>query len=142
MLYASYLAGAAFTRSYVGYVHAIAHSLGGEYNVAHGYANAIILPHMLKEYGVSAQKPLAELAKYAKIAKANDTTEDASNKFIEYVEYLNKIFNIPTTVKELKEEDIPLLAKYANAEANPLYPVPKLMDTAELAEVYKKLLEK
>lgn len=142
MLYASYLAGAAFTRSYVGYVHAIAHSLGGEYNVAHGFANAVILPVMLKEYGQTAQKPLAELARYAKIAKEKDSDEDASNKFIEYIEYLNKTFNIPTTIKELKEEDIPLLAKHANAEANPLYPVPKLMDTKELEEIYKKLLEK
>lgn len=50
MLKASYLAGIAFTRSYVGYVHAIAHSLGGKYDVAHGRANAIILPMMLEAY--------------------------------------------------------------------------------------------
>ena len=51
MLNASYLAGLAFTKSYVGYIHAIAHSLGGKYNVAHGLANAIILPYVLKKYG-------------------------------------------------------------------------------------------
>lgn len=43
MLHASFYAGCAFTKSYVGYVHAVAHSLGGEYNVPHGLANAIIL---------------------------------------------------------------------------------------------------
>ena len=51
MLLASYKAGVAFTQSYVGYVHAIAHTLGGEYNVAHGLANAVILPYVLKGYG-------------------------------------------------------------------------------------------
>ena len=42
MLHASFYAGCAFTKSYVGYVHAIAHSLGGEYNVPHGLANAVL----------------------------------------------------------------------------------------------------
>ncbi len=51
MLSAAYKAGVAFTRSYVGYVHAIAHSLGGRYGIPHGLANAIILPHMLRAYG-------------------------------------------------------------------------------------------
>ena len=51
MLLASYNAGLAFTKSYVGYVHAIAHSLGGKYNIAHGLANAVILPYVLKAFG-------------------------------------------------------------------------------------------
>ena len=46
MLHASFYAGCAFTKSYVGYVHAIAHSLGGEYNIPHGLANAMILMQM------------------------------------------------------------------------------------------------
>lgn len=54
MLLAAYKAGVAFTRSYVGYVHAIAHSLGGRYGIPHGLANAIILPHMLRAYGDAA----------------------------------------------------------------------------------------
>ena len=44
MLKASYLAGNAFTRAFVGYVHAIAHNLGGMYGTPHGLANAVILP--------------------------------------------------------------------------------------------------
>ena len=48
MLRASFYAGCAFTKSYVGYVHAVAHSLGGEYNVPHGLANAVILTMVLK----------------------------------------------------------------------------------------------
>ena len=58
MLSAAYKAGVAFTRSYVGYVHAIAHSLGGRYGIPHGLANAIILPHMLRAYGDAAAPKL------------------------------------------------------------------------------------
>ena len=54
MLKASYFAGVSFTISYVGYVHAIAHSLGGQYGTAHGFANAVVLPFVLKSYGKSA----------------------------------------------------------------------------------------
>lgn len=56
MLHASFYAGCAFTKSYVGYVHAVAHSLGGEYNVPHGLANAILLPMVLREYGCCIDK--------------------------------------------------------------------------------------
>ena len=72
MLRASFYAGVAFTISYVGYVHAIAHSLGGQYGVAHGFANAVILPHVLKRYGKSAQKKLSKLAKTSMIADEKD----------------------------------------------------------------------
>lgn len=54
MLYASYLAGCAFTKSYVGYVHAVAHTLGGRYNVPHGLANAVLLPYVLEDYRAQA----------------------------------------------------------------------------------------
>ncbi|MEG2770536.1 MAG: iron-containing alcohol dehydrogenase, partial [Oscillospiraceae bacterium] len=59
---ASFYAGRAFTRAYVGYVHAIAHSLGGLYGTPHGLANAIILPHVLEYYGETVHDSLANLA--------------------------------------------------------------------------------
>ena len=55
----------AFTQSYVGYVHAIAHSLGGKYNIPHGLANAVILPYVLKAFGKSVYKKLWKLGVYA-----------------------------------------------------------------------------
>ena len=55
---ASYLAGRAFTKAYVGYVHAVAHSLGAFYHVPHGLANALILPIVLKKYDKSIYKKL------------------------------------------------------------------------------------
>ena len=142
MLRASYLAGVAFTKSYVGYNHAIAHTLGGKYGVAHGLANAIILPHTLKSYGKSVYNKLSKLAKLTKIANEFDSKEVASKKFINWIEELNKYFNIPDYVEQLIEDDIPELAAKADMEGNPLYPVPKLMDKNELSEIYKKLLKK
>ena len=58
MLKAAYLAGIAFSKSYVGYCHAVAHSLGGKYNTPHGLANAVLLPHILDGYGKSSYKKL------------------------------------------------------------------------------------
>ena len=140
MLKASYLAGVAFTKSYVGYVHAIAHSLGGKYGVPHGLANAIILPIMLKSYGKSAHKKLYKIALQIGLCNKDDSIEVGANNLINWIESLNKKFDIPTFVEQLKEEDILELAEKADKEGNPLYPVPKLMNKFELADVYKKLL--
>lgn len=141
MLKASFLAGVAFTQSYVGYVHAIAHSLGGKYGVPHGLANAIILPLMLKEYGKSAEKKLNKIALYIGISNKSDSAFVGANKLILWIEDLNKKFNIPNFIEQLNKEDILDLATKANSEANPLYPVPKLMDTNELSNFYLKLIK-
>lgn len=69
MLHASFYAGCAFTKSYVGYVHAVALSLGGEYNVPHGLANAIILPMVLESYGNAIYHKLHKIAIVAGIAE-------------------------------------------------------------------------
>ena len=142
MLEASYLAGVAFARSYVGYVHAIAHSLGGKYNTPHGYANAVILPLMLECYGASVHKKLAEIARHVGLANSQEKDEEASRKFIDWIKALNAHFEIPETFAELKEQDIEQLAKQADKEANPLYPVPMLMNREELEHIYQKLLAK
>ncbi len=139
MLLASYKAGIAFTRAYVGYVHAIAHTLGGKYQVPHGLANAKILPVMLKEYGKCIHKKLSKLSKICKIADDHDNNEIASNKLIEYIENTNRNMNIDVGFSEIKDEDIETLSKIAESEANPLYPVPKLLSSYQLGEIYKKL---
>lgn len=139
MLKASYLAGVAFTKSYVGYVHAVAHTLGGAYGVAHGLANAIILPVILREYGDAVHKKLAILARHINIAASGEADEQASNKFISWIESLNSYFGIPNKIEQIKQEDISKLAKLADKEANPLYPVPKLWGSAELEKIYKML---
>lgn len=136
MLVASYKAGLAFTKSYVGYVHAVAHSLGGKYNVAHGFANAVILPVMLRKYGKSVYKKLYKLAVFAGIVKDNISYKDASNIFINKIETLNHDMNIGNKIENIKVEDIQELSRLADHEANPLYPVPKLFNAKELESVY------
>lgn len=142
MLKASFYAGCAFTKSYVGYVHAVAHSLGGEYNVPHGLANSILLPFVLEAYGESIHKKLARLAIEAGIATAETPVDVAARDFIQAIKDMKKRFNIGDTVKEIKEEDIPKLSHYADKEANPLYPVPVLMNAKELEQFYYMLMEK
>ena len=142
MLRAAYCAGVAFTRSYVGYVHGLAHSLGGQYRVPHGLANAVILPYFLEEYGASCHKPLAKLARKAGLAGEDTPDSAAAAAMIRWIKEANASMNIPTSIPEIKKEDIPTMAAYAAKESNPLYPVPKLMDRRELEAMYLKLMPK
>lgn len=140
LLTASYRAGCAFTKSYVGYVHAVAHSLGGAYNVAHGYANAVILPVVLRSYGPAIHPQLAQLALAAGLAQPGMDSQAAALAFIEGVEGLKTRCGIGSAIPQLRREDIPALARCADREANPLYPVPVLMNAMELEQIYLQLL--
>lgn len=138
MLRAAYCAGVAFTRSYVGYVHGIAHSLGGQYGIAHGYANAVILPRMLRHYGSACERKLAHLARISGVSSEADDGA-AAEAFILFIEAMNRDFDVRAFFPEIREEDIPTMARNAARESNPLYPVPRLMDQKELESVYHEL---
>ncbi len=140
MALASFYAGTAFTRAYVGYAHAIAHNLGGVYGVPHGLANAILLPYVLEFSKKDAQQKLVKLAIASGIAKQGEAEEEVVERFIEKIKTMNRNMNIPTFVQELQEKDIPLIAQRAVAEANPEYPVPTIMDQKECEALIKKLL--
>lgn len=133
---ASFYAGIAFTRAYVGYVHAVAHTLGGFYGTPHGLANAVILPYVLELYGESAHKSLAELADAVQITEPSDTIQEKAHKFIEAVKRLNKEMAIPDKITGILDKDIPLMVERADKEANPLYPVPRVMSKKELEKIY------
>lgn len=141
MLKAAYLAGGAFSRSYVGYIHGVAHSLGGQYGIAHGLANAAILPQFLEIYGSACHRKLANLARNAGVVTQTDDTQ-AAEAFIRWIYEMNAEFGIPLTFSQIRLEDIPAMAANADRECNPLYPVPVLMDQEELAKVYTQLMEK
>lgn len=141
MLHASYYAGCAFTKSYVGYVHAVAHSLGGEYNVPHGLANAVILPLVLESYGESVHKKLHKLAVAACISDPETPISESAERFIRAIKEMKKRFGIGDHIPEINDVDIPKLAHYADKEANPLYPVPVLMDSSELEGFYYRLMD-
>ena len=136
MLQAAFLAGLAFTKSYVGYVHAIAHSLGGKYNVAHGLANAIILPYVLKKYGRRIYKKLWQMGVYANLFDDKTSIEAGAKIFIEKIEAMNKSMSIGTNIPDIQEADIPALAITAEKEGNPLYPVPVLYTAKQLEDIY------
>lgn len=141
MLHAAYKAGIAFSKSYVGYIHAIAHSLGGQYGTPHGLANAVIMPYVLEEYGECVYKKLHALGISAGVCSISDTHQEGAEKFITAIKTLNAQLNISTKISGIKKEDIPNLAKYAEKEANPLYPVPKLYTKKELEKFYYRIGE-
>jgi alcohol dehydrogenase class IV len=141
MLKASFYAGVAFTRAYVGYVHAVAHTLGGFYGIPHGLANAVILPYVLEYYGEPVHKPLAELADLVGMGEASDSAKQKSDKFIEAIRKLNKSMNIPDKIRGIREEDIPLMIERALKEGNPLYPVPRILFKEDLLEIYHRIKE-
>ncbi|MCI7726293.1 MAG: iron-containing alcohol dehydrogenase [Clostridiales bacterium] len=118
----AFYAGRAFTRGCVGYVHAVGHTLGGLYGVAHGLAMAVLLPHVMREFGASAHKRLAELADVCGIGGENEA--EKANAFIRWIEETNKKMGLPDSFDVIREEDIDQMIAWASKEANPLYPVP------------------
>ena len=118
----AFYAGRAFTRGCVGYVHAVGHTLGGLYGVAHGLAMAVLLPHVMREFGAAAHKRLAELADVCGIGGENEA--EKANAFIRWIEETNKKMGLPDSFDVIREEDIDQMIAWASKEANPLYPVP------------------
>lgn len=141
MLKASHLAGRAFTRSYVGYVHAVSHSLSGKYDLPHGRTNATLLPVVLRMYGPHVHKKLAALAVCAGLGDKSQSAESLAEAFISAIESMNSRHGIPEQIPEIKEEDIARLSRYAAKEANPLYPVPVLWNARELESIYRKVMK-
>ena len=140
MALASYQAGVAFTKASVGYVHAVSHKLGALYNVAHGLANAIVLPHMLDAYGSSAHPKLAALAVVAGIATPDEPDTTRALRFIAAIRDMNRHMGIPDHVAELRTEDVSAVAHAAHLEGNPMYPVPKIIREAGMRQVVSRLL--
>ena len=140
MLLASYNAGMAFTRAYVGYVHAIAHNLGGLYGLPHGLANAVILPVVLEAYGSAVYKQLAKLADIVGIK--GDSEEAKAKAFIAEIKAMNQRMNIPTGFTQIQEKDIPTIVERALKEGNPGYPVPVIFGKEEMTAIVKSLMIK
>ena len=132
MALASYYGGLAFTRTSVGYVHAIAHNLGAKYGTPHGLANALALPHVLEFSEAEARERLTELGRLVGV--------EGSTAFIAAVRSLAADIGIPTTLDTLQPGDIDELADLALAEAFLDYPVPRYMSKEDCVGVISKLL--
>jgi alcohol dehydrogenase class IV len=142
MLVASFYAGLAFTKAYVGYVHAFSHKVGGMYGVPHGLGNAILLPYVLdfiKDAPLAEQR-LAELAVAIGAGKDGEPRAALAQRFVERVRELNRTVGIPEKLAALKAEDIREVARAAMIEAHRDYPVPKNMTLGEAEALLRRCL--
>jgi alcohol dehydrogenase class IV len=138
MALASYYAGLAFTRTSVGYVHAIAHSFGARYGTHHGLANAIALPHVLEFSEGPARSRLARLADA--IGLAGDDEREKAQAFLTAVRELLADLDIPCTLAALRADDIPAIAHQAMTEARMNYPVPRYMSRPQCEDLLRRIL--
>ncbi len=136
MLRAAFLGGYSFSKSYVGYCHAVAHTLGGKYNIPHGLANAVLQPYVLDFYGKAVYKDLWKLAVFCGLCDERRSVREGAEIFKKTIRNLNKKLGIPTKLSGICASDVTKLARLAAKEANPLYPVPVLMDAKALERFY------
>jgi alcohol dehydrogenase len=131
---ASFLAGAAFTKASLGYVHAISHQISAQYNTPHGLANAVILPRVLRFNAVAVAGRLADLERRVDpAAKGSDAA--LAQAFIARVDALSDTLAIPAALDDLKTSDFDKITRDALAEARRSYAVPKVMNAGDVSKV-------
>ncbi|WP_026840087.1 iron-containing alcohol dehydrogenase [Citrifermentans bremense] len=119
MAYAEYLAGMAFNNASLGYVHSMAHQLGGFYNLPHGVCNAILLPAVSQYNLIACPKRFADIAKALGENVDGLSVTEAGQKAIDRIRTLSASIGIPTGLKALnvKEEDLTIMAENAKKDA-------------------------
>nr|WP_254658733.1 L-threonine dehydrogenase [Marinomonas spartinae] len=128
MAYAQFLAGMAFNNASLGYVHAMAHQLGGFYDLPHGVCNAVLLPHVQRYNSQVAATRLKDVAKALGVEVQGMSDKEGADEAIAAIVKLSQSVNIPAGLKELgaKEEDFATLASNAMKDAcgftNPIQP--------------------
>jgi alcohol dehydrogenase class IV len=140
MLLGSYLAGMAFTRAGVGYVHAIAHQLGALYHLPHGLANAIVLPYVLDYSRPHCNHRLAQLARAAGLHCEGQSDDQLGVAFVARVRQLNSVLSIPRSVEVLRENDFERIVDNAFAEAHGTYGVPRYLGRSDAHALLSRLL--
>ncbi|MEM5549393.1 iron-containing alcohol dehydrogenase [Pseudoalteromonas neustonica] len=141
MLLASFYAGQAFTRTSVGYVHAIAHQFGAQYGTAHGLANSVLLMPVLRFYGKAIYPKLAEIADYCKLTQPQQSTEQKALLLLKTFDDLLASLAIPKTLPEIKVNDISGISQAAMKEAHPDYPVPVFMSHSQCEAIVLQLTQ-
>ncbi|SEQ42647.1 alcohol dehydrogenase [Amphritea atlantica] len=141
MAYAEYLAGMAFNNASLGYVHAMAHQLGGFYNLPHGVCNALLLPHVCRVNMIAATERFADIADALGEVTEGLSERDAALLAIDAIETLGHDVGIPLTLSELgvKEEDIETMVANAQKDVCRLTN-PRTLKDAEVAAIYRAAL--
>ncbi|EJQ8796674.1 L-threonine dehydrogenase [Salmonella enterica] len=138
MAYAQFLAGMAFNNASLGYVHAMAHQLGGFYNLPHGVCNAVLLPHVQVFNSQVAAARLRDCAAAMGVDVSDMNEAEGAQACVAAIRQLSQKVNIPAGLRELnvKEEDIPVLATNALKDACGLTnPIQATHD--EIVEIYR-----
>lgn len=139
LLVASFYGGLAFTRAFIGYVHAFAHNIGGRFGVPHGLANAILLPHIMAFSKSNCEKEFARLSELVKVCNENDSDSVKAEKFIKSLFDLNKKLDIPPRLEKFEKDAIPEIRKSAFKECHGTYPVPKYLSAKQAEEILSKV---
>ncbi|MCK5851910.1 iron-containing alcohol dehydrogenase [bacterium] len=141
MAYAEFLAGMAFNNAGLGHVHAMAHQLGGFYNLPHGVCNAVLLPHVEKFNLIACPERFVDIA--IALGEEVDGLSDmeAADQALEAIQRLSGDVGIPAGLKELgvKEEDMPILAENAMKDACGLTN-PRKATEKEIIQIYKNAM--
>ena len=125
---ASFLAGYAFTKSSLGYVHAISHQISAHYNTPHGLANAVILPRVMRFNREACAGRFAQLEMMLQgVSAPQSSIADYAEAFIARVDHLASQVEIPLNLKDIQASDYDAITKAALKEAKSSYAVPKLM---------------
>lgn len=138
MAYASLLAGMAFNNGNLGYVHAMAHQLGGQYDMPHGVANAILLPHVSRYNLISAPRKFADIAEFLGEDTTNCSLLEKADKAIAALFRLAKDVNIPSHLKEfgVKSTDFALMAENALRDGN-AFSNPRVGNKTDIIEIFR-----
>ena len=138
MAYASLLAGMAFNNANLGYVHAMAHQLGGLYDMPHGVANAMLLPHVCKYNIISNPQKFADIAEFMGENIVGLSVHEAAEKAIDAMFRLSKDIGIPTSLKEMgiKEEDFEYMAEMALKDGN-AFSNPRKSNKQDIINIFK-----
>lgn len=139
MLVASFYAGMAFTRTFVGYVHAFAHNIGGKFGVSHGLANAVLLPHVMKSYLPTCENRFARLADLLEIGNKNDSNKKKAELFVSSIFELNRTLNIPERLDKFDKKAVSEICQAGFKECHGTYPVPYYYSKKEGEEILFKV---
>ncbi|WHT48187.1 iron-containing alcohol dehydrogenase [Sporosarcina thermotolerans] len=139
MSWVSFLAGVSLANAGVGAVHALAYPLGGKYNIAHGVANALLLPYVFNVTGKTCIDEMVQIADFLHLGDFRDEPHQAQNAVVDYLYGLLEALNLPKSLKELHvvEDDLRNLAIEASKVSRLLDNTPFKLNMESIHEIYQ-----